>query len=368
MIILSHRSALGIWRATVRECEEDATATSQGGIGFTSHHSWEPAIPFKPLRAMDLSQLHLAVSVSEVRSALRQLGPWLEPALVDGHVHLLFPLHRKRIVVPGVRSHSWCERLPRCALYRMSKNVLLSGPEFTLLQLAYGSTLVCSTSLSLEFCGFYSKADGSESKLLTRRTPLTTPSRIGSLIDELPGAHGIKLIERTLPYLTAGSASPMETNVAMLACLPRRYGGYGLAIPKFNQTIELSKEGERIMGMNAISVDLVWTSAHVAIEYNSTAEHGLYLDESSNGPMQMQETLRKLERRRKRDEMRISALSASGWKAFPLVSAQVYNCQSFDAVIRAIANALGKKIRAETLNFKRKRAFLRQEVLGLENQ
>ncbi len=368
MIILSHKSALGIWRATAREYEDDETVTSQGSIGFASHHSWEPSIPFKSLHVMDLSQLSLAVSVSEVRAALRQLGPWLEPALVDGHVHLLFPMHRKRIVVPGVKSHSWCGGLHRRALYRVSKDVLLSSPEFTLLQLAYGSTLARSTLLSLEFCGFYSKANGSESKLRTRRAPLTTPLRIGSLIDELPGAHGIRLIKRTLPYLMAGSASPMETNVAMLACLSRCYGGYGLAIPRFNQTIKLSKEGERIMGMNAITADLVWPNAYVAVEYNSTEEHGLDPDKTDNSSVQMREALHKLERRRKRDEMRVSALSASGWKTFPLVGAQVYNCQSFDAVIRAIANVLGEKVREETSDFQRKRALLRQEVLELEDQ
>mgnify|MGYP001013922256 CR=1 FL=1 len=151
MIILSHKSALGIWRATARECEDDETVTSQGSAGFASHHSWEPSIPFESLHVIDLSQLSLAVSVSEVRAALRQLGPWLESALVEGQVHLLFPMHRKRIVVPGVKSHSWCGGLHRRAFYRVSKDVLLSSPEFTLLQLAYGSTLARSALCLLSF-------------------------------------------------------------------------------------------------------------------------------------------------------------------------------------------------------------------------
>ena len=66
--------------------------------------------------------------------------------------------------------------------------------------------------------------------------------------------------------------------------------------------------------------------------------------------------------------MRDSARSATGGTTIPRVGAQVYNCQSFDAVIRAIANVLGEKVREETSDFQRKRALLRQEVLELEDQ
>lgn len=185
------------------------------------------------------------------------------------------------------------------------------------------------------------------------------------MLDRHPGAPGSPRLRRVLPFVAPYAASPMEAKIALLLCFPRRWGGYGLPLASMNMPIRLSPQGEVLMGLPAIAGDLAWPQSRVSIEYDSTAAHGISMHRGTwMTHDDVQRTMREAERRRKSDETRLSALSASGWQVYPLVDTTIYNREAFDAVARAIARKLGRKLRQDTAEFLVRQARLRGE-LGL---
>ena len=287
---------------------------------------------------------------------------------VDGVTHVLCASRSGRTNVPDIKAHLCTEKLSGRDLYVLTDGVLACSPELTLLQLARGATQAEVALLATEFCSLYSLDEAmrdSSAGLRGRKAPLTQPRLIARMLDRHPGAPGSPLLRCVLPFVAPYAASPMEAKIALLLCFPRRWGGYGLSLASLNEPIKLSPQGEVLMGFPAIAGDLAWPQSHVSIEYDSTAAHGVGMQGTWMTHDDVQRTMREVERRRKRDETRLSALSASGWQVYPLVDATVYGRDAFDAVARAIARKLRRKLKRDTAGFLARQMCLRKE-LGLE--
>lgn len=144
----------------------------------------------------------------------------------------------------------------------------VSTPEFAFLQMARELNGVELALLGYELCGVYSNGGASE-----RQAPLTDPGRLSAFLEKARGAHGSSRALKALRGLAAGSRSPRESQIALLACLPRSDGGFGLRTPKLNVPIELDAGGRSVLHQKRIVPDLYWPDMRIAVEYDSRSFH-----------------------------------------------------------------------------------------------
>ena len=113
----------------------------------------------------------------------------------------------------------------------------------------------------------------------------TTPQLIERYLEKCEGIHGVKAAKRASSYLIKRSASPMESLLSMLLCLPPSLGGFGLPRPELNCPIE-TKEG----GIAMRRCDLCWPDQQFALEYDSDTFHSdaskLHLDSSRRSALE----------------------------------------------------------------------------------
>ena len=84
---------------------------------------------------------------------------------------------------------------------------------------------------------------------------------------------GYRQALKALDYILENSNSPMETVLAMLLCLPCRYGGFGLPKPRMNYAIKLASAQARAVGHSMFICDLYWAFASFALEYYGREWH-----------------------------------------------------------------------------------------------
>lgn len=123
---------------------------------------------------------------------------------------------------------------------RIEDGLYVSTPEMAFCEMASVLSLERLIALGFELCGTYRRASTFG---LARydATPLTSPGALASFIEKSPQFKGVKKARRALPCILAGSASPRESELAMLLCLPYSLGGYGLPHPTMNAEMPLPK-------------------------------------------------------------------------------------------------------------------------------
>lgn len=388
MIVVSHESALALWRSTAEEprgidvhaCDEIFSPVLGAGqridrraggaratCGFWQRHQREPD-PQYQLSPRAWPGKQASLTAGACRCALGELHHLRHAIEVDGITHVLCPSRSGRTDVPDIKAHLCTRKLSGRDLYVLTDGVLVCSPELTLLHLARGATQAKVALLATELCGLYSLDETTRDTgagFKGRKAPLTQPRLIAHMLDRHPGAPGSPLLRCVLPFVAPYAASPMEAKITLLLCLPRRWGGYGLPLASLNASIRLSPQGEVLMGLPAIAGDLSWPQSHVSIEYDSTAAHGISMRGTWMTHDDVKRTMREVERRRKRDETRLSALSASGWQVYPLVDTTVHDREALDAVARAVARKLRRRLKRDTAESLAHQMRLRKE-LGFE--
>ena len=141
------------------------------------------------------------------------------------------------------------------AFYKIAKGVYVSSPEALFAQMATRLSQVDLVLLGYELCGAYSLARQTERGFVDR-APLATVDSLSRFIDRIPSEYGMKKARRALRFVANGSASPMETNVAMLLCLPTVVGGFGFELPQMNYRIEIASPAARTIKTKSLRLDL----------------------------------------------------------------------------------------------------------------
>ena len=151
---------------------------------------------------------------------------------------------------------------------------------------------------------------------------------------------------KALRFIAPGSASPMETCMVMLLCLPLRLGGYNLPKPQMNREVRPKRRGRLAPGDRQCFCDLVWHAARVALEYDSSEFHG---------PRQAAD-----------DARRRSVLLNRGFTVVSVTSGSARNLIELDRVAQILRTRLGVRLRSGQPSWR-----ARQHVLHgmlLENQ
>ena len=267
-------------------------------------------------------------------------------------IEVLVPNRAKRGSSRLVKPRVWSTPIRGNAFRQVDAEQYVSSPEFTFLQLANELSLPELVALGMELCGTYRRnvalkcIDSDETEHVTEyHAPiLTTPKRIEGFLNAMPKAPGIRAAKEALRFIVPGSASPLETAVYLLLCLPRRLGGYGLPKPKLNPSITFSKSGRQYTLRHSAKPDLFWRVARLDLECNGEESHG--------------------ENQRPADSMRRKALERMKVEVIELTKEEIYDAGILHAVVLRIARRIGKKIRPEHEgSFIEKRNSLRQLVL-----
>ena len=339
-LYLSHTSALEHWRRVI-----DPTP-------FATY-----AYDLDDLGDLD-ARAHRDATRASAKRATRPDGASLERLLLFGWlshpVHLCVRDPASRIRHPDVVCHSCSMKLPRRSFQRVRDGLYAASPELCYVQLAAQLPFVELLELGYELCGSYRlhkeefafDPDGAGYDILEAPV-LMTPASLARFLDAAPGLRGVETARRTLPHLLPGSASPMETKLALLLCLPGRLGGYGLPKPQLNHRIDINERSQEATSKAYLRGDLCWPESDLVVEYDSTAFHtgATHIAESAE---------------------RSNALNDNDKEPFVVTSAQLHNAEKMDVLADQIADKLGVRRRTRSKSWPQSQTELRGRLLNYD--
>lgn len=217
----------------------------------------------------------------------------------------------------------------------------MSTPEFCFLQMANRLSLARLIMLGYELCGTYVLVDKGPAP--RRDAPLTTVAKLRTFIEGTSNARGRKKALRALRYVLDRSASPMESALAMLLCLPYGLGGYGLPEPRLNYRVDVPPSFRAMADRKHCVCDLCWPESKLAAEYDSELHH---VDPE----------------RRESDARRRSTLITLGFTVVTVSKGQVMDSGAFNRLAHQLAKRLGKRLRYVDPGYTRAHLELRAEL------
>ncbi len=208
------------------------------------------------------------------------------------------------------------------AFIEIRDGIYASTPEMIFCEMAGGLSLERLILLGFQLCGTYYKCIG---ETIYNTVPLTSPDRIKSFIAASPRFKGSQLACRAIDHVIANSASPRESMLAMMLCLPYSLGGYGIPHPEMNAPVHLPRS-VRATGRASLRCDLFWPQAKFDVEYDSASHHAA-------------------ERSLSNDSIRRIALESMGITSINITPEHMRRAPLFDEAAHGIARILGKRIR-----------------------
>ena len=257
-------------------------------------------------------------------------------------MHFVVERPDDRSIAAGHISHVM-KGIPRGFFHRLAEGLYVSSPELLAVQLAQVLGVARLSLLMYELCGSYS-IDRGDSRGFRERPALTTISELASCFDKLAGVNGIKKARKALSYVCEGSASPMESKLTLMLCLPCSMGGYGIPLPVLNAKVDVSKAAQALTERKFFKCDLCWPDARLVVEYDSDAEHTA-------------------ERRISEDAKKRNALEAMGYLVITVTKRQVYDANELDRIALLISRRLKRYRKSRQGMIQSRRYVLRQELL-----
>lgn len=203
------------------------------------------------------------------------------------------------------------QTLPEGSFYEIESGLYVCSPELVFLLAAKMVPLRSLIALGCELCGTYSLFSKSSSAI--KHSPITNVSTIREYLGQVPGFHGIKEAKQALGCVTDGSASARETDVYMQYCMRSQYGSFGFSGAELNHTFDLDdyQKVRNFTGMKKITPDLYWPKHRIAIEYESTENHGAYVSNKQLLSINRRKLANDSMRRRTYDAMGIFVLTVT---------------------------------------------------------
>ena len=223
---------------------------------------------------------------------------------------------------------------------QIENGLYISTPEMAFCEMASVLSLEQLIALGFELCGTYRRTSTFDSAQYDA-APLTSPRALAAFVDQSPQFKGAKKTRRALAHIVAGSASPRESELAMLLCLPYSLGGYGLPHPIMNAEMPLPKT-VAATGRASLRCDLYWPAARLDVEYDSSEYHSA-------------------ERLLANDSIRRTALESMGVTSVNVTAEHLRRAPLFDEAVHGIARILGKRLRLP-VDFRLKQEKLWREL------
>lgn len=258
-----------------------------------------------------------------------------------------------QLVVPDVASRArnaqvacnvFDRRIPPAAFIDVGHGVFVESPELCFLLKARESPFEKLVETGYELSGTYRMSREHPEGMVSDQLPLASSASLRSFAARAQRLPGIKAARKALPFVLEGSASPKETHLAMISCLPGRFGGYGFSPARLNYEVPIPEKA-RGRGVGRICrCDLYWPEAKLDVEYDSRLHHA-----SENDQI--------------RDSARRTALAYQGILVISVTSEQLHARLEMDKVANAMAKRLGVRLRSRATDWETKRIRLRSSLL-----
>ena len=241
--------------------------------------------------------------------------------------------------------HKQHQQLPRHALYPLWDGIHVVSPELCFVQMCHTLPFAEALELGMEFCGTYALRPDDEGEMAQRDYALMDAETLSRRLQSWQGFNGLKLARKAAKYLAGNSASPMETKLYLLLCLPLQYGGYNLGRPELNPELDLTPAEMEILRSTKIKPDMLWRRQKLVVEYDGRQHEE--------------------ERQSKRDALRITILESKGYTVYRIMRHQLYNPLAFDSFASTVRTFLGVRNRPATAKHRYAREELRSRLLGI---
>ena len=218
------------------------------------------------------------------------------------------------------------------------------SPELCFVQMCQSLTFIEALELGMELCGTYALRPEGLEDMAQRDYPLIDAEAFRRHVQSWQGINGLTLARKVSKYLITGSASPMETKLYLLLCLPLQYGGYNLGRPELNPKIDLDPAEVEILRYTKIKPDMLWRKQNLIIEYD-----GRQHEEDNQS---------------KYDALRITIFEGKGYTVRRVKRHQLFNPLAFDSFASSTAALLGIRKRPPTPKHQLAREELRKVLLG----
>ena len=334
-VFISHESALQFWRHHDLSRAGGIKRTRQGSLRNSTSRISE----IKPLvrsASPQSGKIYGARPDASLASRLVDLQ-------IDLPLHVIVDARAKREKRSSIVTHLCEQPLPEGSFCEVSENVYVSSPELTLCQMAESLPYADELELCLEFCSGYCINTDSE-RGFDDRPALTNASKLKAYVSRYKGRRGAKQIRPLLRYVIDDSASPMESIVLMLLCLPSRLGGRQLPMPEHNVEVPISGRARSHTSRKSLSCDLYWEKFKLDVECDSTKYH------TSKRQLGI-------------DSNRRIILDAMDYRYVGVTYWQLENESEFEDVVQAIRRAMGLKLRNSSERIQANRNALRMYLV-----
>ena len=316
------------------------------GSLYVSHRSaltyWRTNPPWYVLEGGDRD-------IRSLRNCLRTAGEFRAVNVPESEfgalpIDILVPASNPPRCPNRFKPHKQSQQLPHHALYPLWEGVHVVSPELCFVQMCQGLSIVEALELGMELCGTYALRPGSLEGMAQRDHALIDANSLARSLHTWRGLKGLPLARKAAQYIAGGSASPMETKLYLLLCLPLQYGGYNLGRPELNPELELTRKEMEILRATKIKPDLFWRKQGLVVEYDGRQHEE--------------------EHQSKRDALRVTILEGKGYTVKRVMRHQLYDSLAFDSFASSVGSFLGVRKRPATSKHQGAREELRAQLLG----
>ena len=241
------------------------------------------------------------------------------------------------------KTHLWSTAIAPGSFIEVGRDVFVSSPPFAFVQMASELDAIDLAKLGIELCGCY-RLDDIDIRGFSQVEPRIELKQLKGYINRIDNCRGIKAARASMQWVTSVSASPMETVLVLVLCLPTRLGGFGFALPLMNHRIELDGVAAQMAGKPYFVCDLYWPKYKIAIEYDSDMFH--------TGSEKIAN-----------DSLRRNILGYLGITVITVTRQQLYSVQGMESVARQLAKAMGNNRKAARIETTGATRILRERLL-----
>ena len=238
-------------------------------------------------------------------------------------------------------SHLCTAPLPEKSLVRINNHFATSTPELAFCQMASTLTLSQLIMLGYELCGTYATRENGATTFDVAR--ITTADKLASHVSRFPRFRGRAKAQRAVHHILDNSASPRESQLAIMLTLPYRLGGYGFSHPQLNHPISVASKAT---GKRLFVLDAYWPDIHLNLEYDSDRFHTAAEKIALDGA-------------------RRAALESIGITSINVSNSQLRDSGAFNQLAKQLASIAGKRLCYEDPAFTKAHLQLRKEI-GLD--
>ncbi len=260
-------------------------------------------------------------------------------------IHVMLPKQRARCSLPSIVYHYCTRRVPKGGFLSLNDHVAVASPAMLFYQLATDLNLPQLIELGYRLCASFVRVEEDfDQRAFVACDALTSAKEIAILLNRLDGFPNIVKCRKALMHVCDNAASPREVAVAMLLIMPTSQGGFGFTHAELNADISLSQHDRNNLGRHHLCVDMLWRKSKVALEYDSDRWHAGV-------------------ERLNYDSRRRNQLKALGYEVITVTNDEIKDSAAFQRVAKALAKALGKRLRIRSASWAQKHQELRQLLL-----